>query len=250
METPVVLGLIFAAMSCITPFLANIRRPKKRSVDFVIQGTQTLFHVPRGVNVTVTVDSHSVEQASVTILRVANLGTEDILRTEWDGPLVIDLGASMVISARQIAARPSTLRIPAPVLRSSSIEISPFLLNSEDLFDLQIVSAGPEPTPRVSARIAGVREVRRRRPVYNLGNGIDGALDRGNKIVYMAFTGLFLALIALVAFAPMESKSGSPVLFEQRLPTVFVFVGLLGLYFAFLRWATVRNQRWRPSSRF
>lgn len=250
METPVLLGLIFAAASCVTPFLANIRRPKKRSVDFVVQGSQSLFHVPRGVNVSVTVDGRSVEQASVTILRIANLGTEDLLRTEWDGPLVIDLGRSLVISARQVAARPSALRVPVPVLHSSSIEISPFLLNSGDLFDLQIVSAGAEPTPRASARIAGVKEVRRRRPVYNLGNGIDGALDRGNKIVYMTFAGLFLALITLAAFAPMESESGSPAPLEQRLPMLLVFVGLLGLYVTFLRWATVRNRRWRPTYRF
>jgi hypothetical protein len=140
--------------------------------------------------------------------------------------------------------------VPSPVLRSNSVEIAPFLLNSGDLFDLQIISTGADPTPRVGARIAGVKEVRARRRVYNPGNGPDGALDRSNKVFYTIFGVFILALLALYALAPMENESGTPVAFEQRLPMILVTVGIFGLYIAFLRWATIRNRRWRPAARF
>lgn len=250
MDLWVVLGVIFAGLGLVTPFLANIRRPLRKRLEYVITRNQGLLNVPRGVSVEITVEGRTVEQAYVTVLRFANSGTEDFPARDWESPLAVRLEGSSVLSAEQIAARPAGWRVDAPVIRGDLVEIAPFLFNAGDLFELQIISDGATPDPKVTARILGVRQISRRPPVYNLGNGVDGALDASNKIVYSAFALIWIALIALVSFGPMVTTSGDPLPFTGRLPLIAFAVGIFGLYFAFLRWATVRNRRWRPAERF
>lgn len=131
------------------------------------------------------------------------------------------------------------------------MELAPLLLNAGDLFELQIVSDGAVPNPQANARIVGVKEISRRRPVYNLGNGVDGALELGNHVVHAVMAIIWLGLIAMVILAPIETRTGDPLPFyPDRLLWIAVLVGVFGLVVAWMRWATVRNRRWRPAERF
>lgn len=244
-----ILGVIFAGAGLITPFLANIRRPARKSLEYVITRNQHLLNVPHGVSVTVSVEGRRVAQAFVTVLRIANTGAENFPARSWETPLMVRLVGSSVISAHQIAARPEGLRVGGMSMKGDTVEVLPFLFNSGDLFELQIVSEGAVPDSRVSVRIPGLRHVPRRQPIYNLGNGLDGALDLSNKIVYSIFFAMLPGMVAFSAFGPLTLSSGEPIPSTTRTSLVLVTVGMLGLYVAFLRWATVRNRRWRPNER-
>lgn len=246
-----IVGIGVGIVAWLWPDPTNRRRKPVSRLEWLVISNQTLLHVPGGVSVKVSIDGRSVDQAYVTVLRVANTGTETFRSADWEAPMIVSLPGSSVISARQVAARPERFRVPSPTITGDRIEFAPFLINPGDLFDVQIVSEGPVPAPQLDVRIPGLLQARRlRRPVYPPGNGVDGALDGGNKVFYSLFGALFLALIAFMLFGPIQSASGVPLTFEGRLPQAGAIAGLFGAYVVFLRWATTRNRRWRPVERF
>lgn len=250
MELVGILGVVLAGMGVVLAATGPIRRRSSKRLEYVITQNQRLLDVPRGVSVEFSVEGRRVEQAFVTVLRVANTGTQDFLSRQWEAPLTVRLPGCSVISAQQIAARPSDFRVSSAALTGDSVELGPFLFNSGDLFELQIVSEGAIPNPQVSARLPGLTQVTRRKAVYNLGNGPDGELIRENKIVYSGFGLVWTALTVLVALGPFGETAGAATSYWSRVPLLSLLVGGLFLYLGFLRWATVRNRRWRPSARF
>jgi len=239
-----IFAAICALASVAIAVVAYLRPPSHRAVarlEYVVLSNQSLFVVPEGISVTISIEGRPVRQAFVTVIRVANTGTINFSSADWESPLTIQLGGA-VISAKQIAARPKELRLSPLRTDGRGVEIRPFLLNAGDLFDVQVISEGPLAMPSVSARIAGLEQVRRRKSVYNLGNGVDGSLDTSNKIVYWFF-GLVLALGVAITFIGPLFAGTTPYSVS---PLAWFTVSALALYLWFLRWATVRNRRWRP----
>jgi hypothetical protein len=245
-----VIGVILSALGVILAATGPVRKRVRKRLEYVVVQNQRLLNVPRGVSVEFAVEGRRVDQAFVTVLRIANTGTENFPSRDWETPLVVRLEGCSVISAQQIAARPLGWRVGKPIVRGDSVKIPAFLFNAGDLFELQIVSEGATPNPHVSARLPGLTQVSRRQAVYNLGNGPDGALVRENKIVYWAFGAFWLALTVFVALAPVMFPPDPPTSYWNQVPLLSLVVGVLVLYLGFLRWATVRNQRWRPAERF
>lgn len=244
------MGTLLAVVGVILAATGPIRRRARKRFEYVVTQNQTLLNVPRGVSVEFAVEGRPVEQAFVTVLRMSNTGTESFRTRDWETPLVVRLQGASIISAHQIAARPAGWRIGPASIAGDRVEIPAFLFNVGDLFELQIVSEGAFPSPHVSARIPGLTQIVRRPAIYNLGNGPDGALIRSNKVVYWGFAVVWVFLIALTAMAPIIWPSTPPVSYWNTVPSLSLWVGVFALYLGFLRWATVRNRRWRPAERF
>lgn len=250
MQILTVIGVILSALGVVLAATGPVRRRVRKRLEYVVTQNQRLLNVPPGISVDFSVEGRRVNQAFATVLRIANTGTEDFPAREWETPLVVRLEGSSVISAHQIAARPLGWRVGKPKIRGEVVEIPAFLFNAGDLFELQIVSEGAVPNPHVSARIPGLTHVPRRQAVYNLGNGPDGALVKENKIVYWGFALFWLGLTAFVALAPVINAPAASTSYWNLVPLLSLMIGVFVLYLGFLRWATVRNQRWRPAERF
>lgn len=240
--------VIFAAICALASVVIAIAAwlwpaPRKAvaRLEYVVLSNQSLFAVPEGVSVHVSVEGRPVTQAYATVIRVANSGTVNFKTADWEGAMKIQLGGQ-VISAKQIAARPKDLRLGPLRVDGRHVQITPFLFNAGDLFDVQVISEGPRAMPSASVRMVGLAQARRRKAVYNLGNGVDGELVRENKVVYWFF-GIIFALGVATAFIGPLLAGVTPYSVS---PLGWLAVSVLALYLGFLRWATVRNRRWRP----
>ena len=223
--------------------LGEIRRVPLTRVESLVVQSRRLLTIPDEATVEVTIDGRKVQGASITIVRLTNTGKTALSSDSWESPLEIELPNGELISARQIAARPTGLRVSIEALPDRA-RIAPFLFNPGDIFDIQLVCENLTTDPVAHARIKDVKGIkRRRRAVYNPGNGPDGMLDTSSKVVYFAiFPAMFLFLGMVFLFAPSEPG--------VKLIGGALVAGLLILQFTFLRWAVRRSRRWRPEERF
>lgn len=224
--------------------VGEYRRIPPTRLESLVVTHNRLLNVPDRATVQVVVDGRSVQQASMLVMRITNTGKTAITTDMWDSPMEVQLASGTLISARQIAARPYGLRV-AIAMRSDRVVIQPFLFNPGDIIDIQIICERMLHFPEVHARIRNVKSIRRRKaPVYNPGNGLDGAMVKSNKIMYFVVFPLWIGLL-LPLILTVEDLS-----LTGRIAAIAIYVAVNVLLYTFLHWAVRRSRRWRPTERF
>ena len=96
---------------------------------------------------------------SVLTFELANTGTIPIQRADFDTPITVHLPDKVaVLRASVVESKPREFS-PVLVTLKDGLRLEPALWNPGDSVVLQLFAIGSYSTPRLSARIAGVREI-------------------------------------------------------------------------------------------
>ena len=195
-------GVGLTVISIALAIWALPRQVPKARIQWVLWKASSLIALPEGSLIEVTVDGRRVTNAWLLTIRVSNTGRQSFNVTEWDAPLeLIFEGSSQPVSAHVSAVNPRGLK-PEVNLSGQIVAVDPALLNSGDMFELQIVGDGPPTVPSVTTRIRNVPKIRRRRAPYNPGTGPEGEITGADYVVQGLFVCLFVALtVGLLANA-------------------------------------------------
>jgi len=114
---------------------------------------------------TVSLNGRPINQATVLVVRIENIGNAAIPATDYESPIALIFdGTSEVLDASLSDASPDSL--PVTFDRSGSVlRLAPLLLNPGDVFTFRALLAASDVRYSVSARIAGVKRVETIRPV-------------------------------------------------------------------------------------
>jgi hypothetical protein len=98
-----------------------------------------------------------VENPNLTIVRLGNIGKQDIIRDDFRGhPIQIDFGNSVILSATCSDRQNPEISIEfASIPGRNAVGVTPDLLKPAEWFDLKVVTDGRLIEPRMTARIVG-----------------------------------------------------------------------------------------------
>jgi len=126
----------------------------------VISRSDLGLTLPDGVksSLFLVLDGERVTDPAYTVIEFRNDGSAPMPASNFEGPLELKFGIATVLAAQVIDVSPSAL---SPVIErgSSSIKVSPLLLNPGDRFQVGVLSKGLAPVMEIHGRIAGVADV-------------------------------------------------------------------------------------------
>jgi hypothetical protein len=188
--------------------LAYMRRQPKTRLEYIVLTRSQVL--PAGLPETFQLVHHElpVDDPAMVIVRMVNTGDQAIPESSFSSDLAIKLPSSRVISALSTGRRPSDLE-PEMLLDGENVRIRPLLLNSGDMMQVQILSAGLPTRVEVNGRIKDLSIVRRRELPYPPGSGPDGEFS--GPIDYFAWFMLIPGFILAIGFLIASNGHNSPV---------------------------------------
>jgi hypothetical protein len=129
--------------------------------------------------------SEDVTAPYITVLRVGNLGSEEVKADEFDDPITIDFPRGKLLAYDVIDKSKPKIK---PILtedrdHSNRITLEPLLLNGHEWIDIQCVTDGDPGIPEVQSRVAGETKT------------MVGMMDRAEKSRrHLVWSALFVVL--------------------------------------------------------
>jgi hypothetical protein len=223
-------GIISAIVSWI--YYRKAEKPKRLAYE--IRSNSRMISTDRDErqNLQVIYNGARVKNPNLTVVRVANIGKQDIVAEDFrNSPIKIRFDSSLVLSAT-----PSDQQNPritgqlAEIPGSNAVGVMPDHLKSNEWFDIRIVTDGDPIEPEIEARVVGETHpvmatdvvLRQRRSIvtttisaviaaFAIGYIADGVL-RGNSEALFSRLDALLAIVALLtAVATIVLRRGSAV---------------------------------------
>lgn len=189
--------------------LAYLRRQPKTQLEYIVLTRSEVL--PAGLPRTFQLVHRDlqVEDPSMAIVRIVNTGDRAIPEVDFASDLTINLPGARVVSVLCTAKRPHDLQ-PKLVIDGERVQISPLLLNSGDMMQLQILSAGLPSEIEVSGRVKDLSIARRTELPYPPGSGEHGEFyGPVDYFVWFFFIpGTILGVGALIALNGHNSAAG------------------------------------------
>lgn len=158
---------VIAALAAVAALIIPIalflleRQSKTLTVDTVSTSNVADLSDPALSVLKLTYKDQTISRVTAATIQVANTGTVPIEMHDFERPLTIRFdNDSMILAASPSEQEPDNLR-PEITVNSSTVTISPLLLNPRDQFRLNIILRGEFKEPTVDARISGISSVSR-----------------------------------------------------------------------------------------
>jgi hypothetical protein len=101
-----------------------------------------------------------VQTLSLILLRLANTGTEPIRESDYSEPIRVSVSQNAEIGQVMVQeTRPDGIYLAPTIIANNQVELTKVLLNPGDQAVLKILVLNNDKTLKVSARIAGVRDL-------------------------------------------------------------------------------------------
>lgn len=228
------------AATLVVAVLAYRAQHKKMSLEYVVTVNARLLRrrLPRGLEI--RHDGQLVDDATLSIIRIVNTGTEPIRQADFETPLLVSYdGVDDLVSAAVVATRPPDLH-PRITIQASDVWIDPLLLNPGDMIECQVLSSGRAEEVTLGGRIAGLTMQRRSKLPYPPGSGAEGEMVGFDRFMWFVFTPTMIAGIGLlVAF------NGDYTGLTQGLVLAVVALIVGVLYPLQVRYLIKRRRLWR-----
>ena len=143
--------------------IVTIRLQKKKSLAYTVSSIDRLLRVDQNIadSIQVIYRGRVVESLTLVRVKISNTGNQPIQPGDFHSPLAIGFPAgTAVISVETGNSTPPDLS-PEATLGDSVVTFSPFLFNQRDDFTATILVNGPATPLTVTARIMGVRRIRK-----------------------------------------------------------------------------------------
>ncbi|KAA1423307.1 hypothetical protein FE697_006710 [Mumia zhuanghuii] len=142
------------------PIGIHFREKQSRSLSYAVVDNRSLLlrHASR-FDLSFSFNGGEVRRPWLLVIRVANSGGQPITSEEFEVPITISVGDARVLTGEISARRPSDLA-PRLGLREDGVRIEPMLINSRDLFEVQLLLDGSPKEPLLSCRVEGVKKLK------------------------------------------------------------------------------------------
>ena len=217
-----VLGIVVGGIiSAIVSWIYYRKAEKPKRLAYEIRSNSRMISTDRDErkNLQVIYNGARVKNPNLTVVRVANIGKQDIVAEDFrNSPIKIRFDSSLVLSVT-----PSDQQNPritgqlAEIPGSNAVGVMPDHLKSNEWFDVRIVTDGDPIEPEIEARVVGETHpimatdvvLRQRRSIvtttisaviaaFAIGYIADGVL-RGNSEALLSRLDSLLAIVALLA---------------------------------------------------
>lgn len=217
-----VLGIVVGGIiSAIVSWIYYRKAEKPKRLAYEIRSNSRMISTDRDErkNLQVIYNGARVRNPNLTVVRVANIGKQDIVAEDFrNSPIKIRFDSSLVLSVT-----PSDQQNPritgqlAEIPGSNAVGVMPDHLKSNEWFDVRIVTDGDPIEPEIEARVVGETHpimatdvvLRQRRSIvtttisaviaaFAIGYIADGVL-RGNSEALLSRLDSLLTIVALLA---------------------------------------------------
>ena len=149
-------------LTIVAPFVVYYLSTSDRSMSYEIISNFDLINHYDGLSeseIELRYGNKTVENVTLSILRITNTGSEPIRQNDYESPIDIRFDSSVeILRAKILRKSPENLNIHLST-NHQTISVAPLLLNAEEYFELEILTSSPA-LPIVEARIAGINEVK------------------------------------------------------------------------------------------
>lgn len=184
----------------------------------------------------------SVTDPALAIVRIVNTGDLAIEPKDFETGLKVTLeDVDEIVSASCTATRPPDLK-PKIEVAGGTARIDPVLINPEDMFELQLLSAGKANDIWVSGRVADLNILRRESLPYPPGSGEEGEMLGFDRFMWWI---LIPATIVLAGVALGPANRDQAVESQIAILAAALIVALV-LYPVRVRYLVKRRRLWRP----
>jgi hypothetical protein len=155
-------GLLGVAVSV---FIYRAQK-RKKIVEYAVVAQTPLVTADAPSSLQLRFHGEVVEDVRLLTIAVANMGTDSIATSDFEGePLKVQIagrgdGAPRILSAEVRNPQPQALA-PRLAVNGAILEIEPLILNAGDSFGIQMLTAGGEADVSVDGRVVGVSAIRR-----------------------------------------------------------------------------------------
>jgi hypothetical protein len=163
-----IIGAVFFILGAVVQWWLGRRR---NTLDWELKIDEALVHptVRRYTpGLSVTIDDLDLEQPRIVLLRIVNSGKDKVRADDYTRPITIEVpGAGIADAIVTAVSDPDVYELrsirhdnvstadPLADIMNRPVSLAPQLLNEGDWIELQLLVAGVEGTPKVSARFAG-----------------------------------------------------------------------------------------------
>ena len=101
--------------------------------------------------------SHDVTAPYITVLRVGNMGDEEVKADEFDDPITIEFTKGKLLASDVIDKSNPKIKpvFTVDTAYPNRVTLKPLLLNGHEWIDIQCVTDGDPGAPEVESRVAG-----------------------------------------------------------------------------------------------
>ena len=154
-------GVIISLIALWVTFFVYKKQQSRRRIVYEIVSNIFLVNVEDEIKSKLEIffDKKLVENVTLLLIKIANLGDEPIVTTDYETPITIEFGESSDILETSIeSVSPEDLN-PEVTNTKSVISILPLLLNPQDAITIKVLVANFDGVVNVLCRIAGVPTV-------------------------------------------------------------------------------------------
>lgn len=185
------IGVVVAlvALGVTVALYLNSRPIRRLRVD--VLSNSPLVSVDTGVakEMQILYRGRSVQTLSVILLKLANTGNQPIAPSDYSEPIRVSVSSSAAIGEVVVQeTRPGGIGLSPTVNNLGQVELAPVLLNPGDQAVVKILALNNDTTLKISARIAGVRELE-----------VHSVFERNDKTTQVVGTWIYVALLGPMA---------------------------------------------------
>ncbi|WP_221328278.1 hypothetical protein [Actinoplanes sp. L3-i22] len=233
----VAVSLVGAALSVV----AFLSQRKKYRLEYIVMSSSHVMRNPENPDLAVTFRSALVDNAAITVIRIANTGYEAILADQFKTDLSVHLcDVNEILQAWPTATKPRDLS-PAIQVKGDKATLPGMLLNPGDMMELQFLTAGRASSVLIEGRIEHVTPKRRASLPYPPGSGPEGELLAFDRFMWF---GMPLILGFSIAAIPLSSSISGAAKVVVATAIAFVFLVIEPLA---TRTLIRRRRLWNPS---
>jgi hypothetical protein len=216
---------IFGFLGIAVAILVYLSQRRKKSLSYQVVSETALLTVQEGLEdkIKILFGENPVRDVHLVVLRILNDGSIPIVAGDFAESVAFSFGKdATVLSAEVIDTVPKTLK-PTVTSEAGRVVFQPTLLNGGDVVSIKLLLAQYKKTIECSARIAGVRDVKR----VNEGFRLSGIYPVIGLLVSVSGIVLLSALLRIHADASIRLAFFTPAFVLQFI--IFIALSLVGI---------------------
>lgn len=240
-------GLLISVIAAVIAYVTYTRRHRQKSLSYIVLRQDRLGPRSNYFPLEVFYAGKPVADPVISVTRILNSGEEPLSADDFEIPISIDVGStSSVRAAVVVSRRPPDLAPQLQIRPDGRVHIDALLLNSGDMFEVQLLTSGVPEQINLRGRVRGLTTMDRVRQLpYPPGSGSEGEMLPFDKLMWFIFTPIaIVGVVSLITAAFSTAFGASPILTSAT--AVVAAVVSVAAYLLHLRRLVRKRRIWRP----
>lgn len=212
------IGLLLPIGATVVIFLIQLWLRRKALSYEIISRTPLLNPQEKDKrNLQILFDNNQVQDVDIIEVEIFNSGNEEIRPNDYERPISVNFDKNTQILTAEVAkVNPLNLK-PSVKIEGISVILEPLLLNKKDSIKLKMLVSKCSNNPTVSARIAGVKEIKE-------------SSEKQNRVLLSIITGGTLGVIASIMLIILYFSAPPQITSALILWSVLLFYCIIGYF--------------------